>query len=141
MLYEKWREIAQEHRNQMALCEPGTGRRWTFAQLAQQSEQIDSAPAGVYYPKGIDADFVFAVLQAWRAQRVVCPLEGDQNPVALSGLPEGIVHLKTTSASTGEPRVVAFTPAQLMADAENIVQTMGLRPEWPNLGAISLAHS
>ena len=28
-----------------------------------------------------------------------------------------------------------------MADAENIVVTMGLRPDWPNLGVISLAHS
>lgn len=28
-----------------------------------------------------------------------------------------------------------------MADAENIVATMGLRPDWPNLGVISLAHS
>src|SRR5205823_14680500 len=28
-----------------------------------------------------------------------------------------------------------------MADAENIVETMGLRREWPNLGVISLAHS
>jgi acyl-coenzyme A synthetase/AMP-(fatty) acid ligase len=28
-----------------------------------------------------------------------------------------------------------------MADARNIVLTMGLRPDWPNLGVISLAHS
>ena len=28
-----------------------------------------------------------------------------------------------------------------MADAENIVATMGLRADWPNLGVISLAHS
>ena len=28
-----------------------------------------------------------------------------------------------------------------MADAENIVATMGLRRDWPNLGVISLAHS
>ena len=28
-----------------------------------------------------------------------------------------------------------------MADADNIVATMGLRPEWPNLGVISMAHS
>jgi acyl-CoA synthetase (AMP-forming)/AMP-acid ligase II len=28
-----------------------------------------------------------------------------------------------------------------MADSENIVQTMGLSPDWPNLGVISLAHS
>ena len=28
-----------------------------------------------------------------------------------------------------------------MADAENIVATMGLRADWPNLGVISMAHS
>ena len=28
-----------------------------------------------------------------------------------------------------------------MADARNIVSTMGLRPDWPNVGIISLAHS
>ena len=37
--------------------------------------------------------------------------------------------------------MVAFTAPQLAADAENIVATMGLRPDWPNLGAISIAHS
>ncbi|MBI5383336.1 MAG: long-chain fatty acid--CoA ligase [Verrucomicrobia bacterium] len=55
--------------------------------------------------------------------------------------PAHCVHLKTTSASTGVARVIAFTGEQLAADAENIVATMGLRPDWPNLGAISLAHS
>jgi acyl-CoA synthetase (AMP-forming)/AMP-acid ligase II len=51
------------------------------------------------------------------------------------------VHLKLTSATTGAPRLVAFTAEQLAADARHIVVTMGLRPEWPNLAAISLAHS
>jgi acyl-CoA synthetase (AMP-forming)/AMP-acid ligase II len=37
--------------------------------------------------------------------------------------------------------LVAFTAPQLAADAENILYTMGLRPDWPNLGVISLAHS
>jgi len=69
-------------------------------------------------------------------------LESEQAPPEIMGnLPSGIVHLKTTSASTGAPRLVAFTASQLMADARNIVSTMGLRPEWPNLGVISLAHS
>jgi len=36
---------------------------------------------------------------------------------------------------------VALSAAQLAADADNIVGTMGLRPDWPNLGVISLAHS
>ena len=37
--------------------------------------------------------------------------------------------------------MVAFTAEQLAADAENIMVTMGLRPDWPNLGVISLAYS
>jgi long-chain acyl-CoA synthetase len=36
---------------------------------------------------------------------------------------------------------VAFTAEQLMADAENIIATMNLRTDWPNLGVISMAHS
>jgi acyl-coenzyme A synthetase/AMP-(fatty) acid ligase len=46
-----------------------------------------------------------------------------------------------TSATTGAARLVAFTAGQLVADAENIVATMGLRSDWPNLGVISMAHS
>jgi acyl-coenzyme A synthetase/AMP-(fatty) acid ligase len=52
-----------------------------------------------------------------------------------------MVHLKLTSATTGTPRLVAFTAEQLAADADNIVRSMGLRPDWPNLAIISLAHS
>jgi acyl-coenzyme A synthetase/AMP-(fatty) acid ligase len=60
---------------------------------------------------------------------------------AVSLPPAPCIHLKTTSATTGAPRFVAFTAEQLAADAENIVATMGLRADWPNLAAISLAHS
>jgi acyl-CoA synthetase (AMP-forming)/AMP-acid ligase II len=52
-----------------------------------------------------------------------------------------VVHLKLTSATTGAEKLVAFTAPQVMADAENIVSTMGLRTEWPNFGVVSLAHS
>src|SRR5437879_1003240 len=52
-----------------------------------------------------------------------------------------IVHLRTTSATGGPPCLVSFTAEQLAADAENVVATMGLRRDWPNLGVISLAHS
>jgi acyl-coenzyme A synthetase/AMP-(fatty) acid ligase len=39
------------------------------------------------------------------------------------------------------PRAVTFTEEQLAADVENIVTTMGLRPDWPNLGVISMSYS
>src|SRR5260221_3110066 len=141
MLYECWREIARKHRHEMALCELASARRWTFAELAEHSENVDSSDQPISYPHGMTADFVVRVLGAWRAGKVVLPLETGQKAFAVSGLPPGIVHLKTTSASTGAPRAIAVTAAQLKADADNIVQTMGLRPDWPNLGVISLAHS
>jgi acyl-CoA synthetase (AMP-forming)/AMP-acid ligase II len=59
----------------------------------------------------------------------------------IQGLPAGIVHLKWTSATSGDAREVAFRAEQLVADLENIQSTMGLRRDWPNLGAISMAHS
>jgi long-subunit acyl-CoA synthetase (AMP-forming) len=94
------------------------------------------------FPGGGSADFVLDVLRAWRAGRVLCPLEAGQQTPKPHELPHpSIVHLKTTSATSGEARMVAFTAEQLAADADQIVTTMGLRREWPNLALISLAHS
>jgi long-chain acyl-CoA synthetase len=138
MLYECWRQIAREHRNETALHDLVRGERWTFAQLAAEGEK--SGPAGpVAFPNG--DGFIITLLKAWRAGIPACPLDADQAPPRLGQVPAGCVHLKTTSASSGEARMIAFTGEQLAADAENIVATMGLRREWPNLGVISLAHS
>jgi acyl-CoA synthetase (AMP-forming)/AMP-acid ligase II len=93
------------------------------------------------FPLGNGAEFIRTVLSGWRSDVVVCPLEEGQTPPDLTGLPAGCAHIKTTSATTGRPRSIAFSGEQLAADAENIRATMGLRPEWPNLAAISLGHS
>lgn len=142
MLYERWREVAASAGNEVALRDLASGRSWTFQQLAARTEGPPASPDRAVFPRGIAADFVLAVLNAWRHGQLVCPLEADQSlPPPLRDLPRGTVHLKTTSASAGPPRLVAFSAAQLAADADHIVQAMGLRPEWPNLAAISLAHS
>src|SRR5512144_992549 len=135
MLYERWREIARRDAGQTALWDLASGGRWTFRQLAGEVER--STPNGhrLDFPSGVSAEFILKVLQAWRSGRVVCPIEPGHAAPALSGsLPQRTVHLKTTSATTGQPRLVAFTAEQLAADAANIVVTMGLRPDWPNLG-------
>ena len=49
--------------------------------------------------------------------------------------------LKLTSGTTAEPRAIRFTAAQLLADCDNICDTMGLREDDRNYGAISFAHS
>ena len=138
MLYERWRQIARENRDEMALDDLAGGKRWTFGELAEAAE-LGGAPGPVAFPQG--REFILTLLRAWRSGQVVCPLEAGQTLPVLSALPPGCFHLKTTSATTGAPRVVAFTAEQLAADADNIVGTMGLRCDWPNLGVISLAHS
>jgi acyl-coenzyme A synthetase/AMP-(fatty) acid ligase len=155
ILYELWRQVAATRPHQKALSEEATGQSWTFSQLAAAIESsravrpacpddriASQATPPTVFPKGTGADFILDVLRAWRSDNVVCPLEPGQLPLVLSTpLPDAIAHIKTTSATTGSPRLVAFTAEQLIADARNIVATMGLRPDWPNLGAISLAHS
>ena len=142
MLYESWHRTARSHPDRLALWDLAQNRCWTFAELVSGSETGLRAAEGIAFPSGTSADFVFSVLRAWWSGQVVCPLEpGQERPQICQELPCEVVHLKTTSATTGVPRLVAFTAAQLAADAQNIVGTMGLRPDWPNLGVISLAHS
>ena len=140
MLYDRWREIVRAHSNEIALRDLPTARQWTFAQLdeAAQTHEPDDA---VIFPRGNSAELVMAVLRAWRRGRITCPLENNQHPPEFPLPPGHIVHLKITSATSGAPKLVAFTAAQLAADADNIVATMGLRHGSPNLAFISLAHS
>ena len=140
MLYERWIEVARRERSEVALMEVSTGRSWTFGELEREA---DRSPAldGLVSPSGRDAAFVFEVLRAWRHGAVLCPVDAGQTVETLPELPAGCVHLKLTSASTGVSRLVAFTADQLAADVDQIVGTMGLRRDWPNIGVLSLAHS
>lgn len=141
MLYDRWRILARSRAADLALEDLRDGRAWTFAQLLAWSDQCESPAEGLSCPRGTGPEFILEVLRAWRHNRVVCPLEEHESPPSLPPPPLAIVHLKRTSATTSLPRHVAFTAEQLAADPANIVSTMGLRPEWPNIGVISLAHS
>jgi len=148
MLYERWRKIAGEHHNKIALRDFASGRHWTFGQLFSAGECWKGTPAsgpasagGVIFPQGHAPEFILDLLAVWRENKTACPLEPGQLPPEVSRPPENCVHFKSTSATAGAARLVAFTAEQLMADADNIVATMGLRSDRPNLGVISMAHS
>jgi acyl-CoA synthetase (AMP-forming)/AMP-acid ligase II len=49
--------------------------------------------------------------------------------------------VKTTSGSSGEPRPLAFTSENMLADGQQICATMEIGPEDRNLGAIPFGHS
>jgi long-chain acyl-CoA synthetase len=141
MLYERWKQISNRERDRLALRDFASGQSWTFGELAAAAEKTGVNSGVTLFPQGHSPAFILQLLAAWRENRVVCPLEPGQSPFPVSDLPKNCVHLKLTSATAGAPRLVAFTAEQLAADAGNIVATMGLRPDWPNLGVISLAHS
>ncbi len=145
MLYDRWQQIVCEHRHEFALADASSGRRWTFADLAASAEKVepvvDPSRSGVVVAGGQGVDFILQTLAAWRLARVLCPVEPGSAPPSACALPTGVAHLKLTSATTGQARAVLFTGPQLAADASQIVATMGLRPDWPNLSCISLAHS
>jgi acyl-CoA synthetase (AMP-forming)/AMP-acid ligase II len=135
-LYSAWQTIAARTPDSTALWDLRSGQSYSFSQL-------DSAVAEPHqFPTGSGVEFVQQVLGAWCSGLVTCPMDSyaESGPV-LGNLPTGTAHVKMTSGSTGEPRLVLFDAAQLAADADNIVSTMRLSPSQPNVGVISMAHS
>jgi acyl-coenzyme A synthetase/AMP-(fatty) acid ligase len=141
MLYERWQQVVQGRRNEIALRDLASDRSWTFSELQADADTLRSEKPGLVYPQGNSPAFILAVLRAWRQGVVVCPLDSQLPPPVVAPPPPPCCHLKTTPASLGVPRAVAFSQEQLAADVDNIVATMGLRRDWPNLGVISPAYS
>ena len=145
-LIETWRNTCARDPSRLALTEAAAGRHWTFRELDGASDDRARAMLGqaIATPGGDGANFVIDALAAWKAGAMFVPVERESPAPDLSpvdGIPAGVVMAKMTSGSTGAARAVLFTAAQLLADVSNIVRTMGLHPDLPNLGAISLAHS
>lgn len=142
-LYKRWQVIADRFSGEQALLDWKTGRSWTFNELQEEVDRRESAESGtVLFPNGWQVELIFETLRAWRDGAILCPVEGEPPEVErFAGIPQTIAHVKMTSGSTAEPKLVLFESQQLAADAANIVTTMGLKHEWPNLGVISMAHS
>ena len=143
LLYERWLSTANSFQHEIALIDDAADRSWSFGELLRDAQTFKQAATDgpIAFPRGNEAEFIFTLLAAWRRGMPACPLEPGQSAPTLANLPCRCAHVKITSATSGAPKCILFTGEQLAADAENIVTTMGLRPESPNLACISLAHS
>ena len=140
-LYELWLATARIHSNALAIVDFSADRYWTFTDVLREGERVLTNPSPIQFIDGSGPDFIFKLLRAWRAGSLTCPLEPEQSSPSFDTLPTNCEHLKLTSASSGPPKCIAFTGAELAADAANIVSTMLLNEDAPNIGCISLAHS
>lgn len=68
-------------------------------------------------------------------------LQLSSSPVASASTLAPTALLKLTSGTTGAPRAIRFTAAQLAADCEHICDTMGITESDLNYGVIPFPHS
>ena len=69
----------------------------------------------------------------------ILPLRNAAATISWSEKPPAL--LKLTSGTTGVPRAVRFRSEQLLADCENICETMGISDRDLNFGVIPISHS
>ncbi|MDX1953225.1 MAG: fatty acid--CoA ligase family protein [Verrucomicrobiota bacterium] len=141
MLYAQWQRIVAARAEEVACWDIHARRQYKFREIQELVDARNEKQAGMATASGADIQFFVQLLLAWRDGVPFCPLEPGQLVPRLHSLPPWCAHVKLTSGSTGKAKAVLFTERQLKADVDQIVATMGLQQNWPNLGVISLAHS
>ncbi len=102
------------------------------------------------------AEFVALMLAIFRRRAIAVLIDRDApeaevktiidqfdvgRPARRPAMPPDARLLKLTSGSSGTPKAIVTTEANLLADAQNICRTMDIRPEDVSFGAIPLSHS
>ena len=121
----------------VAFAEPN-GARWMAWFLGLQKLGAAVLPLDTALPAAQRAETAAALGAHW-----LLDVEGRWHHVAAGAatFAEDVCLLKTTSGSTGQPRALAFTAANMLADGRQIVATMEIGPDDVNLGAIPFGHS
>src|ERR1700734_1917146 len=100
MLYERWKKISADRRDETALRDFVSAKCWTFGELFSEGEKF-GAKGEIIYPQSHSPEFIFQLLAAWRENKIACPLEAGQPPPEIYLPPKNCVHLKSTSATGG----------------------------------------
>ena len=139
-LYDCWLAVADSCADAPAVRLPD-GQLLTFSALRALGQTATSAPA-VLASQSSGIHFILDVLRAWRDAAVLMADETGTMPVPeRAHLPAAACHVKITSGSSGARRHVVFAADHLLADANQIVTSMGLDAASPNLAVLSMAHS
>jgi acyl-CoA synthetase (AMP-forming)/AMP-acid ligase II len=170
-ILDAWARVLAEHADEVAVLGGNGETLRTFSQIEEESrtcgERFKGLPghAVVAVKIGNSPSWPAVFLALLRAGHVTLPLGSDAVPpeplvvatvdesLRLQGCSEADLHrwrpplppeitlLKLTSGTTGAPRAIRFTSAQLLADCDQICETMGITAGDVNFGAIPIAHS
>ena len=116
----------------------GNGWRWLAVFLALQKVGAVALPLDASLPPGqwsetarnLGAHWLWKPDERWESLSTDAPtFDGD------------FCLVKTTSGTSGQPRPLVFTSANMLADGRQIAATMGIESDDRNLGAIPFGHS
>jgi acyl-CoA synthetase (AMP-forming)/AMP-acid ligase II len=164
-LLEPWRGVLASRGPEAAIfAADGTVVR-TFADVETEARGLEQTLAAlsphsvVAVQIGNSPSWPAVFLALLRAGHITLPLGEDAAPppfanslldrsLQLVPRPSALNHqssatalLKLTSGTTGAPRAIRFTAAQLAADCDHICETMGVGVDDLNFGVIPFAHS
>jgi acyl-CoA synthetase (AMP-forming)/AMP-acid ligase II len=150
-LWKLWQTTADDRATKTAVIDADTGREWTFRELTTLAERIAAPLDGRIVPvcQPNSASWLATFLGAQKIDAVALPLdptlpaEAQERTMrrAFRELPARSCCIKLTSGTTGDLKFVYCSAANLRADGEHIIRTMGIRPADRNLAVIPLGHS
>jgi len=156
-MFERFRSLASAAPGATAVVEAGSGRTVSRSELLARAEELAAGiEPGTLIPIQLpnSAEFVAAVLAAFRQNAVAIPIDRDATEAEVVAilthfdagrvsrcLPSDARLIKLTSGSTGKPKGIVTSEANLLADCRNICSSMDIRPDDVNFGAIPISHS
>ncbi|MGF1678678.1 MAG: class I adenylate-forming enzyme family protein [Candidatus Methylacidiphilales bacterium] len=166
-----WHCIRSHPGNDTAVFDLSTGTRVTWSQIRKRVVEClttleglpEQSAVGLALPNSVDWIVRFLSLLCRRCPAVLLDAHAPASTLTAharaagarwmwqhQGMTEvdptaaprpGIAAIKLTSGSTGLPKGVACSEAHLIADARQVVSTMGIRPGDRQLALIPLGHS
>jgi len=159
-LLERWEAILAQKGDAPAIFNTAVEVLRTFRGIEEHARQIE-AKMPTSKPHNVNAirignhqDWSSLFLACLRAKRVVLPIDesvtSQQADAAVSiAAKSGIIDwgerppalFKLTSGTTSAPRMIRFRSEQLLADCDQICDTMGISEVDLNFGVIPVSHS
>jgi len=152
-LLAAWEEILARKSDSPAIYGTSGGVLRTFAEIESRSRELEGEISERLHPIDIgnQPDWPSHLLAALRRQVVALPLESSITPPQRETALEICrarewdeprpVLLKLTSGTTAAPRAIRFRSEQLLADCNQICDTMGIREDDLQFAVIPLSHS